>query len=308
MTAFNFVVTEEDANTRLDIALTTRLPDWSRMQIQRHIREGGVSINNQRLSKPAYQLTLGDRVEVYLPQIEFNGLLVMPQTIPFDILYEDEFLVALNKPAGLVVHPAYGHLEGTLVNGLVARYPFLKDRFTNQERAGIVHRLDKDTSGVILVALSIDAQMALMEKFRLREVQKTYWGLVEGRPKTERGHINAPIRRTPNQYRRMMVAEDGKPAITDFHTVTAYAGYTLLEMHPVTGRTHQIRVHMAFIGCPIVGDVLYGTGRQKLLTQRHFLHAREIAFEHPFTQQAIRLRAELPPELEEVLKELPPAK
>jgi len=293
-----FVV--EEGGERLDRFLAAHLEGLSRVQVQRLIKSGAVTVDG-RPSKPAYRVELGDRVEVVLP--EETEPTVRPEPIPLDILYEDEHLLAVNKPAGMVVHPAVGHTSGTLVNALLAYCPQVAD-VGGLERAGIVHRLDKDTSGLLLVAKDPGTHAALQRQFKHRQVRKTYLALVEGQVQPREGVIEAPVGRDQQARKRMAVTRTGRPAVTQYRAVEYFHRYTLLQVRPHTGRTHQVRVHLAWLGYPVVGDRIYGRRRQTLLPGRHFLHAQELTFTHPVTEEKMTLAAPLPPELKAVLAQL----
>lgn len=293
-----FVV--EAGGERLDRFLADRLTGLSRAQVQQLIKSGAATVNG-RPSKPAYRVEPGDRIEVELP--EEREMPVLPEPIPLDIVYEDEYLLAVNKPAGMVVHPAAGHSSGTLVNALLAYCPQVAD-VGGLERAGIVHRLDKDTSGLILVAKDPETHRALQRQFKRRLVRKTYLALVEGRVQPREGIIEAPVGRDRRARKRMAVVRTGRPAVTQYRVVEYFRRHTLLEVRPHTGRTHQVRVHLAWLGYPLAGDRVYGLRRQSLLSDRHFLHARELCFAHPVGGQELILTAPLPPELEAVLDRL----
>ena len=291
-------ITIEDEGKRLDKLLSEKFPEYSRVQIQVAIRTGQMLVN-EITSKPAYHVTAGDSI-TFTPLEKEKSMEIVPQEIPLDVIYEDEYLVAINKPAGLVVHPGFGNQDGTLVNALLARYPQVAD-VGDLIRAGIVHRLDKDTSGIILVALTEQIQRDLIEQFKVRDISKFYVGLVENQPRTESGHIDAPIGRDPKKRKRMAVIQNGKSAQTDYFTLENFENHTLLELHPHTGRTHQLRVHLAFIGCPIVGDRVYGFRKQIIKLKRLFLHAKSITFLHPVTGKEMHLNTELPDKLENIL-------
>jgi 23S rRNA pseudouridine1911/1915/1917 synthase len=218
------------------------------------------------------------------------------------VIFEDDDLLVVNKPAGMVVHPAYGHREGTLVNALLARYPDLA--VGDEGRPGIVHRLDRDTSGLIVVAKTEAALEHLRGQFKSRRVKKTYLALVHGCPPTPEGIIEAPIGRDPRQRRRMAVIAGGRPARTSFRRLETLGEYSLLAVSLETGRTHQVRVHLAWLGVPVVGDGVYSRRRNRLGLPRHFLHAWRLAFERPGGQGVIELEAPLPPDLEQVLRAL----
>jgi 23S rRNA pseudouridine1911/1915/1917 synthase len=301
MENLNFQITAEQAGERIDKVLADHLPEMSRVQIQKLIKEGAAFVNGKS-AKPALRLDEGDTLEVTVPDLETVSE-IQPENLPLEVIYEDAHLAAINKPAGLVVHPGVGNEEGTLVNALLARWPQV-GTFGDRERAGIVHRLDKDTSGIILVALTEEAQTGLMAQFQDREVGKIYWGLVEGKPRTETGRIEAPIGRAPQQRKKMAVIKTGKAAVTEFRTLQSFEAHSLLEFKLETGRTHQIRVHAAYISCPIVGDTVYGFRKQKIKLSRLFLHAKAITFTHPITGQVISLETELPQKLQNVLNSL----
>jgi 23S rRNA pseudouridine1911/1915/1917 synthase len=244
---------------------------------------------------------VGDEVVVRVP-VEMPEP-VVPEDIPLDIIYEDDILLAVNKPAGMVVHPALGHTSGTLVNAVLAHCPQIAD-VGGLERAGIVHRLDKDTSGLILVAKDEATRAALQRQFKRRRVVKTYLALVEDQVQPREGVIEAPVGRDKRQRKRMAVVRRGREAQTTYRVIEYFADHTLLEVRPYTGRTHQVRVHLAWLGYPVVGDRIYGRRRQRLLRDRHFLHAAQLRFTHPTAGEEMGLKAPLPPELSAVLKRL----
>jgi len=295
-----FVATE--AGERLDKALAARLDTLSRSQIQALIRDGQVLVNGQAI-KASYRLADGDAVSITLPEDTADHE-PSPEAIPLDIVYEDDQVAVVNKPAGMVVHPAFGHSSGTLVNAVLARWPEIAS-FSEPSRAGIVHRLDKDTSGVLVVAKTRAALESLRAQFQAREVRKRYLALVDGAPETPEGVIDAPIGRDPAQRKRMAVRHDGREALTEFRVVEHYADYSLVEVYPKTGRTHQIRVHLAFIGHPVAGDTVYGRRKQAIKLKRHFLHAAAITFTPPGSREAVTAEAPLPPGLENILAKLP---
>ena len=292
----------EAAGERLDKALAARFEDLSRVQIQDLIREGMVTVD-ARPVKASYRLEGGETISIKIPVPEADQE-PLPETIPLVILYEDEQVAVIDKPAGMVVHPAYGHSSGTLVNAVLGRWPEVA-RFSAPERAGIVHRLDKETSGVILIAKSAAALENLREQFKARAVEKRYIALVEGIPQTPEGLIDAPIGRDPNQRKRMAVARGGRDARTEYRVIETYAYHSLLEAFPKTGRTHQIRVHLAFIGCPVVGDNVYGPRKQRIKMKRHFLHAAAITFTLPGDEKRLTVESPLPASLQNILDKLP---
>lgn len=297
---------------RLDKFVQTCLPQLTRGQAQDLIKQGAVTLNDKPV-KASERLRVGDVVAVALPTQE-EATRPQAEDIPLNVLYEDDAIVVLNKQAGLVVHPGLGNMTGTLVNALLSRYPSLAqlanelidDDTDDAERVGIVHRLDKETSGLMVVALTQEAHRELARQFQERTVEKAYLALVERVPKSLSGLIDAPIGRDPKQRKRMSVQPDGRPAQTQFDVldVDFKDPYALVRLKIFTGRTHQIRVHMAFIGCPVVGDSVYGFRKRRLALDRHFLHATHLAFDHPTTRQRMAFDAPLPEELQEMLANL----
>lgn len=296
----SFTVEQVHSGERLDKVVVALVPQLTRAAAQRLIKGGEVTVNG-RAAKPGYRVQAGETVSVRIPPQP--PTLVLPEAMSLDIVYEDEALLVVNKPAGLVVHPAPGHAGGTLVNGLLAYCPQIAE-VGGPERAGIVHRLDKDTSGLIVVAKDEATHAALQRQFKRRGVSKTYLALVEGQVQPPEGIIEAPIGRDRVRRKRMMVTPSGRQARTTYRVLEYFADHTLLEVQPVTGRTHQIRVHLAWLGYPVVGDDVYGYRRQRLLQGRHFLHAARLRFTHPLTGEEMALEAPLPPELADVLKRL----
>jgi 23S rRNA pseudouridine1911/1915/1917 synthase len=298
----NIEFTAESSGERLDKILAARLEQFSRVQIQTLIRDGQVTVGG-RPAKSSYRVEAGDLICVQVPD-QPEELAPEPEAITLDVLYENDDLAIIDKPAGMVVHPAYGHSSGTLVNAVLARWPPIA-AWGEPERAGIVHRLDKETSGVIVVAKTPEALDALRAQFKERSVEKRYLALVEGTPDTPDGIIDAPIGRDPHQRKRMAVTRDGREAVTEFHVIEQYADFSLVEVFPKTGRTHQIRVHLAFIGYPVVGDTVYGRRRQRIKMKRHFLHAASISFPLPGSGQIVTVEAPLPVPLQDILNKLP---
>lgn len=290
----------KERGERLDKAIAFTLPDLSRSTIQRLIKSGQVTVGG-RSSKPSYRVEVGDDVVVHIPTETTPE--VLPEQIPLDIVYEDEFLLAVDKPAGMVVHPAYGHQSGTLVNAMLAHCPEAAD-VGGPERAGIVHRLDKDTSGLILVAKSDETRAGLQRQFKRRHVRKSYLALVEGHPSPRKGLIDAPIGRDKRNRKRMAIVRSGREARTGYHVTELFEEHSLVELQPETGRTHQLRVHLAWLGCPVVGDRVYGFRKQRLLMHRHFLHAYGLELTHPITDAALTLRAQLPDDLSDLIRRL----
>lgn len=290
---------------RVDKFLSSEFPAYSRSQIQRLINEGFVLVNGGKPKKSGLQLEAGDQVEIVFPPPE--PLDLIPEEIPLDIIFEDTNVLVVNKPAGMVVHPAAGHAVGTLVHAVLSYLPDLEG-IGGKKRPGIVHRLDKDTSGVILIAKNQASHIWLQRQFKSREIEKIYLALVDGSPATREGRIIAPIYRDRGNRQMMAVAPEGKGkhSVTEFEVLQRYRHHALLRVHPITGRTHQIRVHLSSIHIPIVGDKIYGLKNPSLPIGRHFLHAAEITIRLPGEKEKTRFIAELPPELKRVLDDLVP--
>jgi 23S rRNA pseudouridine1911/1915/1917 synthase len=292
--------TVESEGERLDKIIPVQVPDLSRAATQRLIKDGAVTVNG-RLSKPSYRVQAGDEIFVRIPDETPEP--VLPEDIPLDVIYEDEVLLVVNKPAGMVVHPGPGHSSGTLVNAVLNHSPEVAD-IGPPDRAGIVHRLDKDTSGLILIAKNEATRTALQRQFKRRLVTKTYLALVEDQVQPREGIVEAPIGRSKRHRKKMTVVRGGRKARTVYRAIEYFARHTLLEVQPHTGRTHQVRVHLAWLGYPIVGDAVYGRRRQRLLRSRHFLHAARLRFTHPATDEEVEYEAPLPPKLANVLERL----
>lgn len=309
-----------DVGLRFDTFVAQRLPDFSRSSISDAIRDGIVRVDG-RIKKPGYRLKHQDHVSGSIPLSAPS--ICKPEPIALEIVHEDDYLTAINKPPGMVVHPAPGHLSGTLVNAILHRYPELQPRpdepdDPDETRPGIVHRLDKDTSGLLLIARTADTRERLIRMFKERAVDKTYLTLVYGNPKTDAGEIDAAIGRHPVRRKRMAVhAPNGKPALTGWRVSRRFDGAALLAVDLKTGRTHQIRVHMEAIGHPVVGDPVYVGGMKNLKNQlraettrlldqcrRQMLHAWKIGFRHPMTDRDIRLEAPLPEDMRLVLDQM----
>ena len=291
--------TRADLGARLDRFVADRLPDLSRSTVQHLIAGGHVFVDGQQ-RKPKFRMTPGEVVTVEVPSAAPDE--IGPDYFPLDIVYEDANIIVVNKPAGLVVHPAPGHLRGTLANALVAHDPTIAVGGT--QRPGIVHRLDKDTSGLIVAAKTDRGRTSLVEQWASNSVQKTYLALVNGEIEDGEATIDAPIGRDPKHRQRMAVERSGRRAVTHFRVVERFDAATLLEIDLETGRTHQIRVHLAFIGHPVVGDALYGrANRDPLGLERQFLHASRLAFQLP-DGTPVSFGAPLPADLEAALAAL----
>jgi len=305
----SFKIGPDQVGARLDTYLASQIEGWSRARLQRLIENEDVLVNG-KIAKPSYKLRDGDEIEVELvapPTDVFT-----PENIPLDIVYEDETLVVVNKPAGLVVHPAAGTPSGTLANALA--YHFQKLPGTGV-RPGIVHRLDRDTSGLLVVAKTDAALENLSDQFRDRSVYKSYLALVHGRVASNSGKIDQPLARDPSNRTRMAVVRAGRNALTLYRVRRAFDRFTLLDVELKTGRTHQIRVHLMWMKHPVVGDETYGAGRDNTIPDprlrariralhRQFLHAEKLGFKHPKTGEFVKFESSLPPELEDLLTQI----
>lgn len=291
---------------RLDRALAEAYPQLSRVQWQRLIKDGAVLVDGQS-AKPSLRLEAPVQIEAEIPESAESDLI--PQDIPLDIRYEDDDIIIINKPAGMVVHPASGHEQDTLVNALLAYCPDLPG-VGDTKRPGIVHRLDKDTSGLLVVAKHDQALWDLQAQFKDRSVGKSYLALVDGHIQPPNALIDAPIGRDPRQRKKMAVIPPGgsasaRTAQTHYQALAFYEDdFTLVECRLHTGRTHQIRVHLAYAGYPIVGDKVYGRRKPSLPLKRHFLHAAVLQIKRPSDGEELTIRSELPPELQAVLDKL----
>ncbi len=293
---YNFVC--DAPGIRLDKYVSQKCPELSRTYVQKLIGEGHIRVNDHP-AKASLKLDPSDRVTVTIPPAPPAPL--SPEDIPLTILYEDDDLLVIDKPAGLTVHPAPGHPSHTLVNAILSHFPHLAD-IGDSLRPGIVHRLDKDTSGVMLVAKNSPAQAKLIEQFRAHSVVKVYLVLVKGHLTPESGIIEAPIGRDPGNRKRMAVVSKGKDARTEYQVVKYIGDYTLLEVRTETGRTHQIRVHLSAIGYPVAGDPVYGVKSPYL--SRQFMHACHLGFKLPSTGEYVEFESELPPDLAQALENI----
>lgn len=288
---------------RLDKFLVGQLQEFSRSRIQGLIADGFVEVNGHAAKKAGQTLESGFHVMVRIPPTAPAELIA--EDIPLDILFENDDLLVVNKPAGMVVHPAVGHASGTLVNAVLGYDPELEG-IGGEERPGVVHRLDKETSGLILLAKNERAHRWLQDQFRLRKVGKTYLALVDGKPPTPSGRVETHIGRDPSHRKRMAIVPQsrGREAISEYKTAESFKDHTLLQFHPLTGRTHQIRLHCAFLGCPIVGDQVYGRKKPSVEIDRHFLHAYQLRIILPGEKEPRFFAAPLPAELEHILVSL----
>ncbi len=292
----SFIV--DDAGQRLDRFVALKCPEISRTFAQKLIGEGHVTVN-ARIARAGLKLDIGDRVDITVPPVPPVHLL--PEDIPLRIIYEDDDLLVIDKPAGLTVHPAPGHPDHTLVNAILHRYPHLAGT-GDSLRPGIVHRLDKDTSGLMLIARTEDARADLIEQFKDRTIHKAYQALVKGRLTPESGVIEAPLGRDPRHRKRMAVLTEGREARSEYRVMKYIGNCSLLEVVPQTGRTHQIRVHLSAIGYPVMGDAVYGVKSPHL--SRQFLHACRLGFRLPSTGKYVEFTSELPPDLAQALEAL----
>lgn len=294
--------TSDSFRIRLDVFLTSRLPEFSRSRLQGLIKDGFVKVDGEVATKAGRDLDPGARVEVRIPPPQPTDLVA--ENIPLDIVFENNDLLVVDKPAGMVVHPSPGHDRGTLVHAALGHVPELEG-IGGEERPGIVHRLDKETSGLIIIAKNERAHRWLQEQFKSRKVEKIYLALVDGKPPTPSGRIEASIGRSATHRKLMAVVPQtkGRAAVSEYRTLESYPQHTLLEVHPLTGRTHQIRVHLAFLGCPVAGDRVYGKKKPTLALDRHFLHAHRLKIVLPGEKQPRVFEARLPDELQRALEE-----
>ncbi len=294
------IVGNEEENNRIDSYLSNKV-EISRVTIQRLIKEEKILVNNKS-TKSSYKIQQGDVIIVN--EDEPKETTIKAQDIPVEIIYEDNDIIVVNKPKGMVVHPANGNPDGTLVNSLMAICKDSLSGIGGEIRPGIVHRLDKDTSGILIVAKNDKAHINLSEQIKKHEIEKTYIALVKGIVKENEATINMPIGRSTKDRKKMAVVRTGKEAITHFKVIKRYNNYTLLEIKIETGRTHQIRVHLSQIGYPIVGDTTYSNGKNEWGIMGQCLHAKSLKFVHPITKKEMFLEAKMPEYFENVIEEL----
>lgn len=297
-----FIVEKEEEGKRIDAYLAKK-EDISREHVQRIIKEENILVNGKK-TKPAYKVQKNDKIA--LEEEQPKEIELKAQEIPIEIIYQDDDIIVVNKPKGMVVHPGNGNPDGTLVNSLMAICKDSLSGIGGEIRPGIVHRLDKDTSGVLVVAKNDKAHINLSNQIKNHEVEKTYIALVRGIVKENEATINMPIGRNKNDRKKMAVEKDGKEAITNFKVLERYPkdNCTLLEVKIETGRTHQIRVHLSHIGYPVIGDEVYSNGKNKWGIKGQCLHAKKLKFKHPITGKEMEFEAELPDYFKDVLRQL----
>ena len=297
----NVIVNENDKGKRLDIYIAENFNELSRTMIKKLIESNNILVNGKS-EKVSYKVQANDNISIDVPEAKETKL--KAQEIPLDIIYEDSDIIVVNKPKGMVVHPANGNPDGTLVNAILSICKNSLSGIGGELRPGIVHRLDKDTSGLIIVAKNDKAHINMSEQIKERNVKKTYIALVRGNVPEEEATINMPIGRSTKDRKKMAVTKNGKQAITHFKVLKRYSKYTLLEIKIETGRTHQIRVHMAEIGYPVVGDAVYSNGKNEFGIEGQMLHAYKIKFKHPTTNEEVEYTAELPKYFKDILEKL----
>jgi 23S rRNA pseudouridine1911/1915/1917 synthase len=294
---------KQEQPQRLDKFLVEQLPEFSRSRLQSLIKDGRVTVDGVIASKSGLTVDGGSHIVVVIPPSQPSELVA--EEIALDIIFENNDLLVVNKPAGMVVHPSAGHQSGTLVHAALAHVKDIEG-VGGVQRPGVVHRLDKDTSGLILLAKNDAAHQWLQDQFSSRQVEKVYLALVDGAPPTPKGRVEAAIGRDPNNRKKMAVVPPakGRAAVSEYTTLQKNPVHTLLEVHPLTGRTHQIRVHLAFLKCPVVGDRVYGRRKASLPLNRQFLHAAQLRIRLPGEADLAEFEAPLPEDLTTILKML----
>ena len=296
-----YIINSDTENTRLDKIMTVLNPDLSRSMIQKMLDDNKILVNGKN-EKASYKTKLNDEIEI--EEVIAKEIELKAQDIPIEVIYEDGDIIVVNKPKGMVVHPANGNPDGTLVNAIMNICKDSLSGIGGEIRPGIVHRIDKDTSGLLIIAKNDKAHINLSEQIKNREITKKYVALVRGVIKENNATIDMPIGRSDKDRKKMAVKKDGKNAVTHFDVIKRYTGYTYLDIKIDTGRTHQIRVHLAEIGYPIVGDSVYSNGKNPFAVEGQMLHAKSLEFKHPITRQLLKLEAPIPEYFEEVLKRL----
>jgi len=296
-----YIIDSDTQNIRLDKVITILNSELSRSMIQKLLEDGKILVNGKQ-EKPSYKTKINDKIEI--EEIIAKEIELKAQDIPVDVIYEDSDIVVVNKPKGMVVHPANGNPDGTLVNAIMNICKDSLSGIGGEIRPGIVHRIDKDTSGLLIIAKNDKAHINLSEQIKNREITKKYVALARGVIKENNATIDMPIGRSDKDRKKMAVRKDGKNAVTHFEVIKKYNGYTYLDIKIDTGRTHQIRVHLAEIGYPIVGDSVYSNGKNPFNVVGQMLHAKSLEFKHPITGEILKLEAPLPEYFKKVLNKL----
>ena len=291
----------DEDNIRLDAYVARQVSELSRTMIQKLIESGDILVNGDK-KKLSYKVLSGDIITINIPEAKEVDL--KPQEIPVEVVYEDNDIIVVNKPKGMVVHPANGNPDGTLVNAIMAMCKDSLSGIGGELRPGIVHRIDKDTSGLLIVAKNDKAHIEMSNQIKNHEVKKIYIALVRGIVGEDEATIDMPIGRSTKDRKKMAVVKNGKEAVTHFKVLKRYDKYTLLEVKIDTGRTHQIRVHMAEIGHPVVGDMVYSNGKNDFGVEGQMLHAKSLDFRHPITGKQMHLEAELPEYFKNIIEKL----
>ena len=292
METLNFNITEENSNIRIDRYLAEQCPDLSRSYIQKLVKDGAVFVNNRQI-KANYKVQPQDQVILTIPDMQVPDIL--PENIPLDVLYEDQWLLIVNKPKDMVIHPSAGHMEGTLVNAVMAHCGEHLSGINGVLRPGIVHRIDKDTTGALLICKDDTVHRDLAEQLKVHSIKRRYRAIVQGNLKEDQGTVDAPIGRHPTDRKKMAVNyKNGKEAVTHYQVLERFGNATYIECRLETGRTHQIRVHMASLGHPLLGDTIYGSSKNPYHLQGQALHAMILGFVHPITREYLEFQAPLP--------------
>jgi len=294
-----YIINSETQNIRLDKVITILNPELSRSMIQKMLEDRNILVN-AKPEKASYKTKLNDKIQV--EEVVAKEIELKAQDIPVDVIYEDADIIVVNKPKGMVVHPANGNPDGTLVNAIMAICKDSLSGIGGEIRPGIVHRLDKDTSGLLIIAKNDKSHVNMSEQIKNHEVKKTYIALVRGSVKENEATINMPIGRSNSDRKKMAVNKNGKNAVTHIKVLKRFDKYTLLEINIETGRTHQIRVHLSHIGYPIIGDYTYSNGKNEFGVEGQCLHAKQLEFKHPITGKDMKLEAPLPKYFEELLQ------